>query len=336
MRWSRLLLAVAIMVSSLSLVLADVPGMMSYQGVLKDSEGQPVADDVYAIKFTIYNAETEGVVLWESNGFIPIQTADGLFTHILGSTNPLPDSLSRYSDLWVGITVDLDEELSPRTRLVSVPFSLNAQYSDTTGTSLDKTIDASELIQGTLNTERFSAYEDLTSEDKIGNAPDQVAAGVHFHSGASFPGTMVRYEDTTTIVVDLDPQSGFVVKSLIVAPGEIGNFFRISFVVKFTFATSFWSQLTVRANDIELTEWESSVGSNSWMVMSQIECQKLTENQWYSKGNSIAVGAQSQNEQLRTVNMELSSGLLIEIRIEFNQYPVTVTVGHLIVEYDVD
>jgi hypothetical protein len=49
----------------------------------------------------------------------------------LGSTNPLPDSFSNYDNLWVGITVDLDDEMTPRTPMISVPFALSAQYADT-------------------------------------------------------------------------------------------------------------------------------------------------------------------------------------------------------------
>ncbi len=81
-----------------SLTGADVPGLISYQGILKDSESQPVDDDFYAVQFRIYDAETEGSIMWESEGFIPIQIADGLFQRVLGSTNPIPASLSRYEE----------------------------------------------------------------------------------------------------------------------------------------------------------------------------------------------------------------------------------------------
>ena len=42
-------------------VITSVPRSMTYQGVLKDSEGNPVADDVYNVIFRIFNAES-GVV----------------------------------------------------------------------------------------------------------------------------------------------------------------------------------------------------------------------------------------------------------------------------------
>jgi hypothetical protein len=112
-------------------IYAGVPHQISYQGILNDTSGRPVDDDVYAIKFTIYDDSVFGSALWETAGFVPIQTNKGLFQHVLGSTNPIPDSLAKYNNLWVGIKVNLEPELIPRTRLTSVPFSLKAQYADT-------------------------------------------------------------------------------------------------------------------------------------------------------------------------------------------------------------
>ena len=324
MRWSRLLLAVAIMTSSLSLVLADVPGMMSYQGVLKDSEGQPVEDDVYAIKFTIYNAETEGAVFWESNGFIPIQTQDGLFTHILGSTNPLPDSLSRYGDLWVGITVNLDEELSPRTRLVSVPFSLNAQYSDTTGTSLDKTIDASELTEGTLDVERFSAYDDLNNEGKIGDAPDQVSAGNHMHTGGSFSGSLNRIEDIIPVIVIPPVGEWITIKTVSIPANLLGHFARISFSIYVAGGSANYSLYINNQLIHDLTNLNNRGDASIFNVV------RLIGNDWIVRDISY-----SGNYSVRmTIDPSSQTDIIIKAR---SSYPGSeVTVGNLIVEYDVD
>lgn len=42
---------------------------------------------------------------------------------------------------------------------------------------------AADVVSGTLSTGRFSAYDDLTAESKIGAGATQVAAGDHNHSG---------------------------------------------------------------------------------------------------------------------------------------------------------
>ena len=296
--------------------LAEVPATFSYQGILKDFEGQPVEDGVYAIKFSIYDAETEGSVLWESEGFIPIQTTNGLFQHILGSTDPIPDSLSRYSDLWVGIAIDLDEELVPRTKLVSVPFSINTQYSDTTGTSLDKTIDASELTEGTLDVERFSAYGDLVSEEKIGEASDRVASGDHVHSGVSFPGTMVRIEDTTIVTINVPSQSAMVIKSINLEPNSVGDFFRVSLTIGFSMAC----RLFVKADGQSIYNSEGNISGNHHF---EIGCSRLTQEQWVAGSH--------------TVNISPLNGITLDIVASNPQTEsITARAGNLIVEYDVD
>lgn len=319
------------------LTVADVPGLFSYQGILKDSEGQPVEDDVYAIQFRIYDADTEGSVLWESTGFIPIQTNDGLFAHVLGSTNPLPDSLSRYTDLWAGITVDLDEELIPRTQLLSVPFSINAQYSDTTGTSLDKTIDASELTGGTLGVERFSAHDDLASEDKIGEASDQVAAGDHMHTGGSFSGTIYRYEDNSTVIENVPP--AITLKTIDIPPGQVSDFFRVSFPVKGEF---FGGTGTIKVIIILNGQWlvnpieYPTSGPNTRYNMCLITGLRLEDNEW-SISYRFFGDFPNEHQHLETISLDISSGLTLELYASYSSNPTgRVTLGNLIVEYDVD
>ena len=120
MNINRIMIANLLFASS---AFADAPSTFSYQGILTDSLGESVADDIYAIQFGIYKDSVTTEPLWASYGFIPKQTTDGLFNHILGSTYPLPDSLSRYDDLWIGITVDLDGEMTPSIQLNRVPLS---------------------------------------------------------------------------------------------------------------------------------------------------------------------------------------------------------------------
>jgi hypothetical protein len=123
-----ILLGAFILISSFAV--AEVPHQITYQGVLKDSTGAPVDDAIYAIKFRIYDDSTAGNILWETAGFVPVQTKDGLFQQAMGSTNSIPDSIAKFNNLWVGISVNLEPEMMPRTRLTSVPFSFSANHSD--------------------------------------------------------------------------------------------------------------------------------------------------------------------------------------------------------------
>jgi len=56
-----------------------------------------------------------------------------LFTIILGEINPLNETLFAYPDLWLGITVSGDSEMTPRQRLTSVPYALHTPAAGGTG-----------------------------------------------------------------------------------------------------------------------------------------------------------------------------------------------------------
>jgi len=106
-----------------SVVFAEVPQLLSYQGILTDSAGNPIADNIHAVKFRIYADSISEIAFWESDGFVPVQTTDGKYNHVLGSTSLLPDSLSKLSDLWLGVSIGLANEVKPRTHLLKVQKS---------------------------------------------------------------------------------------------------------------------------------------------------------------------------------------------------------------------
>ena len=56
---------------------AEVPKQISYQGILTNSQGNPVSDNIYSFRFKLYDANTGGHELWASPGYIPIQTLGG-------------------------------------------------------------------------------------------------------------------------------------------------------------------------------------------------------------------------------------------------------------------
>lgn len=99
---------------------AQVPSMMNYQGRLTDAAGDPVANEPHSVTFRIYD-ETYTQRWIESHIVTP---TDGLFSVQLGSNgSPLADDIFDYLECWLGITVGEDPELTPRTRLVTVPYA---------------------------------------------------------------------------------------------------------------------------------------------------------------------------------------------------------------------
>lgn len=85
------------------------------------------------------------------------------------------------------------------------------------------THDASEITSGTLSTDRFSAYDDLVAESKIGTASDQVAAGDHNHAFSEITGTLST--DQFSAYDDLVAESKIGTASDQVAAGDHNHAF---------------------------------------------------------------------------------------------------------------
>jgi hypothetical protein len=104
---------------------AQIPKQISYQGVLTDAGGTPVANGTYSLTFTIYDAATGGSALWtETQG--AVATASGVFNVILGSVADLDIEFDE--QYWLGVKVGTGAELVPRTPLTAAPYSLGGNW----------------------------------------------------------------------------------------------------------------------------------------------------------------------------------------------------------------
>ena len=117
-----------ILLTALLLILAaqigsgQIPQTISYQGVLTDASGALVTDGNYYTTFKFYDAAGGGSPIWTESQSVTV--TKGIFNVVLGSVNPL--ALSFDAPYWLGITVGSGAELTPRVRLTSAPYSLNA------------------------------------------------------------------------------------------------------------------------------------------------------------------------------------------------------------------
>ena len=129
------------------LATAQIPKMISYQGVLTDLEGNPVADGTYSLTFRLYEQAEGGTAVWEET-HASVTVTDGVFGVLLGSVKPLALSFER--PYWLGLAVDGEAELTPRVALASVPYSLRAAGVAEGGAvqSLNGLRDAVELVAG--------------------------------------------------------------------------------------------------------------------------------------------------------------------------------------------
>lgn len=102
-------------------VFSEVPGLLSYQGVLLDSDGNPLPEPAN-VTFTIYDLPSGGNVYWQETQEVDFDET-GRFDVLLGTFNPMDDVVFSDPVRWIGIQVEGDTELTPRTRIVSVSYA---------------------------------------------------------------------------------------------------------------------------------------------------------------------------------------------------------------------
>ena len=332
------LLAVLLMASSV----AAAPPLINFEGLLTDTGGTPVVDAIYAVKFRIWDNSVGGAIRWESSGYVPLQSTDGLIHHLLGSTNPIPDSVFATDNVWIGISVGLDPEMSPRTRLATVPFAFWANKADTAVVALNKTVDAGEIVVGTLSTARYSAYLDLLSEARLGNNTGQVAPGNHVHQAQSIKGAMARYEDTTIVTLSIVPMQPGALKTFTVAPGQINDFLRLTFAFDASPNGTFSGYvITVFANGQSLGDpvmgEPGFVATKSHLM--EVTAARLTGNQWNARSTMTDVsGSLPEKTDGNVATIDVTGGVTFTIWASVSPGGPTTqfTVGKVIVEYDVD
>lgn len=123
---AAILLAAAIMLG-VAPSNAQVPGTITYQGMLTDAGGVVVPDAGYSLTFKLYSAASGGSALWTETQ--AVQTVKGVFTVALGSVTPL--GLLFDMPYWLGTTVGAGSEMSPRIPITSGAYSMHSVRADT-------------------------------------------------------------------------------------------------------------------------------------------------------------------------------------------------------------
>ncbi len=191
-------------------VWAEVPTMINYQGRLLDAAGDPVADGPHNVEFRIYD-ETSTQRWFELE---LITTTDGLFSTQLGTFgSPLHAGIFDYPECWLGITILGEPELTPRARLITVPYAHRVS-----------TVDGAEggTIMGDLD------LGDATSTGSLevymaGSASPVISLDQYNADGGDLD---IRDENGTSIIwveADGDGEGGFVN----VKGGSSSEYFRV-------------------------------------------------------------------------------------------------------------
>jgi hypothetical protein len=101
--------------------MAQIPKLISYQGVLTDNTGTALSDGSYDITVKIFDVSTGGTELWSEDHTVNL--INGLFNIALGSNTAL--NLPFDKAYYVSTTVN-NTELLPRSMMTASPYALNA------------------------------------------------------------------------------------------------------------------------------------------------------------------------------------------------------------------
>ena len=128
---------------------AQIPRILSYQGVLTDTLDKAKPDGAYSFTFRLYTVPGGGSALWQETKLLPV--VHGLFATSLGDVTPL--GLPFDVPYFLGVQVGADPEMAPRIALTSSGYSLRSLRSDTATVALHaptQNVVDSARIAGTL------------------------------------------------------------------------------------------------------------------------------------------------------------------------------------------
>ena len=106
-------------------MVAAIPKIMTYQGVMTDANGVAIQGQK-RVTFRLYDTESEGSPIWMET--LNVQFSSGYFSTTLGSETPL--DLPFDNRYWISFQVEGDTEMVPRQTLTSVPYSFRTKTAE--------------------------------------------------------------------------------------------------------------------------------------------------------------------------------------------------------------
>lgn len=123
-RWLQGAVAVGALLTGTTSAFAKVPGTLTHQGRLYDASGKPLTDTL-SITFALYDGPNAGAAeVWKET--LAVTVEDGYFSVALGEQVAFDATIFDGSERWLGIKVEGDAEMTPRSATRSVPYALVA------------------------------------------------------------------------------------------------------------------------------------------------------------------------------------------------------------------
>jgi len=137
-----------------------VPMQINYQGYLTDENNIPVNKTVQ-ITFKLYDQDVGGNMLW-SEVHENVVVEAGIYAVVL--SNLTPDLFN--GEPYLGVTIDNDDELSPRQKITSVIFAIKSHEAETIA---DGAVTQHKIAASAVTTDKIADHAVTT--DKIVDGP---------------------------------------------------------------------------------------------------------------------------------------------------------------------
>jgi len=156
---SCLVLLVCVSIGSTSN--AAAPSLVNYSGVLTNAVGGPLSG-TFDVDFALYGVASGGIAIWVEAQSVTTD-ANGRFNVLLGSNSPINAGDFIGANRWLGITVESDPQMTPRTRIVSTPYAFRIETVDgATGGQLSGSLSIGSN-QAIANSSNFMAGDSNTT-----------------------------------------------------------------------------------------------------------------------------------------------------------------------------
>jgi hypothetical protein len=161
---------------------------LHYQGrLLNPTTGMPKADGTYTMLFGVYTASTGGSPIWNESKDVTVNK--GIFSTLLGDTTPFDTAIFNGQNLWLGVTVGGDPQMTPRNSLAYVPYAVFANNAD----KLDGNHSGSFALASHSHAVLPQAYGYIS---RYSDPP--LRPGSYHVDSAVWNSTLMRYEITLT------------------------------------------------------------------------------------------------------------------------------------------
>ena len=185
---------------------AQIPRMISYQGVLSDTTGVPRSDGTYAMTFRLYTSISGGSPIWIESR--TLQVRRGLFSTTLGDVTPFADSVRFNRPYWLSLQIGSDPEHTPRMPLTSMAYSLSADTARVAGSMPDNAIAGSMIAGGQVVKSLNGLKDGITLRAQGGATITSSNDTITINSGPGGGGTGIQGIQNTNNTLDISNPGG--------------------------------------------------------------------------------------------------------------------------------